>query len=60
MEGKKIQAKKNLNKGDSLTCEVCGLTVTVDENHAYTEGSMVMCCGESMKPKARKASPAKK
>ena len=57
---KKSPAKRKMNKGDSLVCEVCGLGVVVDEISGYVEESALICCGEAMKPKAKKTSPAKK
>jgi hypothetical protein len=55
MADKKTPEKKTLKKGDFYSCDVCGLTVTIDENHAYTENTMLVCCGHNMKPKAPKA-----
>lgn len=60
MAEKKTKDKKILKKGDCLTCEVCGLSVTLDENHAYTEDSQLVCCGKAMKQKSPKASATQK
>jgi hypothetical protein len=60
MAEKKTQDKKTLSKGDCLACEVCGLSVTIDENHAYTEDSVLVCCGKPMKQKAKKVSASNK
>ncbi|OGP88168.1 MAG: hypothetical protein A2031_01100 [Deltaproteobacteria bacterium RBG_19FT_COMBO_43_11] len=55
--------------GDVLSCEVCGLTVIVDEECGCA-GVGVICCEETMinkgpaapkkKPAIKKAKPAKK
>jgi hypothetical protein len=50
----KSAAKKKYNAGDCLTCQVCGISVTVDENFAYQEESTLVCCGHPMKQKAKK------
>ena len=60
MAEKKTQDKKMLKKGDCLTCQVCGLSVTIDENHAYTEDAQLVCCGKSMQQKSPKAGAQKK
>ncbi len=56
----KTEGKKTINKGESFACETCGLTVTIDENHAYKEDTSLFCCGAPMKPKAKKAAASKK
>jgi hypothetical protein len=45
---------KKINKGDSLRCEVCGFSVTVDECGDIVEAEEIICCDMPMKPKARK------
>lgn len=59
--GKKGSAKKKLSKGQTMTCEVCGLSVTVDEvgDEVVEEDTMLLCCGEPMKEKKAKAKAAK-
>jgi hypothetical protein len=59
---KKKTAKKKVNKGDSLVCEVCGLSVVVEEvgGVAVAEESALICCGKPMKEKAGKAKVTKK
>ena len=54
--------KKRVSKGGSLLCEVCGLSVVVEEVGGVTvsEESALLCCGKPMKEKARKAKAAKK
>ena len=59
MKDTKDENQVMLNKGDCMVCEVCGLSVTIDENHAYTENATLLCCGKSMEPKKKKG-PAKK
>ena len=58
----KPKAKLRASKGDSLACEVCGLSVVVEEigNIAIGEVSPILCCGKPMKKKAKKAKAAKK
>jgi hypothetical protein len=58
----KATSRKKLNKGDSLVCETCGLTVVVDECGDIVAAQEIICCDEIMKPKASraKASASKK
>ena len=60
--------KKRVNKGESVVCEVCGLSVVVEEvgGVAVSEETTLLCCGKPMKTrkapakaKATKAAPAK-
>ena len=46
-------AKKRVSKGESLVCEVCGLSVVVDEigGVAVAEEDVLVCCGKQMKTK---------
>ena len=57
----KRTAKRKVNKGDSLVCEVCGLSVVVEElgGMAVAEESVLLCCGKPMKDKASKVKTAK-
>ena len=54
--------KKKVNKGDSLTCEVCGLSMVVEEvgGIAVAEETMLLCCGKPLKKKVTKAKSTKK
>ena len=52
----KAAPSKQVAKGDSYVCGVCGLAVTVDETCGCTEVCDIVCCGKPMK--ARRA-PAK-
>jgi hypothetical protein len=44
-------AKKRVNKGESMVCEVCGLSVVVEEvgGIAVEQDSVLLCCGKQMK-----------
>jgi hypothetical protein len=56
----KSSPAKKINKGDSLSCTVCGFSVTVDECGDVVEAEEIICCEQPMKPKARKVKvPAK-
>jgi hypothetical protein len=57
---KKKTAPRKITNGDSLICEVCGLSVVVEEigGTALEESSVLLCCGKPMvekkiKPKAK-------
>ena len=49
-------AQKRVSKGQSIVCEVCGLSAVVEEvgGVAASEETTLLCCGKPMK--ARKAS----
>lgn len=51
---------KKINKGDSLSCKVCGFSVTVDECGDIIEAEEIICCDQPMKPKARKVKTSAK
>ena len=63
----KTAPKKRVNKGESVVCEVCGLSVVVEEvgGVAVSEETTLLCCGKPMKTgkvpvRAKaKAAPAK-
>ena len=40
---------KKVAKGDSYSCSVCGLVVTVDEGCGCVETCDIICCNEPMK-----------
>lgn len=42
-------AKKQVAKGDSYVCGVCGLAVTVDDECGCVDVCDIICCGEPMK-----------
>lgn len=53
---KRTATRQRANKGDTMSCEVCGFTVTVDEACDCAEVHEILCCGEPMKAKVSKAS----
>ena len=57
---KKTTAKRKTNKGDSFVCEVCGLSVIVDEYGDVLDAQEIICCAKPMKQSAGKAKSAKK
>ncbi len=63
----KTAPKKRVSKGESVVCEVCGLSVVVEEvgGVAVSEETTLLCCGKLMKTrrapvKAKVAKPAAK
>ena len=50
----KKTTRKKVKKGDSLVCNVCGLSVVVEEIGGMVVGEedVLLCCGEPMKRKA--------
>ena len=58
---KKKAAKRTVKNGDSLKCEVCGLSVVVAEigGVPVAEETVLLCCGKPMKAKASKATTSK-
>jgi|WetSurMetagenome_2_1015567.scaffolds.fasta_scaffold07008_4 hypothetical protein len=58
----KAATKKRVSKGESMACEVCGLSVVVEEvgGIAVAEESVLLCCGKPMKAKAVKAKVSSK
>jgi hypothetical protein len=59
---KKKTTKRKVNNGDSLICEVCGLSVVVEEvgGMDVAEESVLLCCGRPMKQKTSKTKSTKK
>jgi hypothetical protein len=51
---KKAPTKRNINKGQVLACEVCGLSVAVEQigDAVVEEDNVLVCCGKPMKEKA--------
>jgi hypothetical protein len=43
--------KKAAARGDSYVCDVCGLSLIVDEECGCVEAHEILCCGEPMKQK---------
>ena len=58
----KAPTKAKVSKGDAFKCEVCGLSVVVEEmgGIAIGEVSPIICCSKPMKKKASKAKTTKK
>jgi len=58
----KKPAKKKISNGDSLVCEVCGMSVIVESigGIPVAEETALLCCGKPMKAKAVKAKSTKK
>ena len=58
----KKTAKKKISNGDSLVCEVCGMSVIVESigGIPVAEETALLCCGKPMKAKAVKAKSTKK
>jgi hypothetical protein len=51
---KKVAAKGKTKAGESYTCEVCGLAVTVDEVCGCVDACDIICCDTPMKKKRSK------
>jgi hypothetical protein len=66
MAGKTVAAAKKpaqkVKNGDSLVCDVCGMSVIVEEigGIPVAEETALLCCGQPMKAKAVKAKSIKK
>ena len=58
----KKTTNKKVKKGDSLGCEVCGLSVVVKEvgGIAVAEETVLLCCGKPLKKKVNKTKSVKK
>jgi hypothetical protein len=56
---KKPRAKRATSKGDNYVCDVCGLSVVVDEVCGCEEVHEIICCEQPMKKKTTKAKAAK-
>jgi len=59
---RKASTEKKVIKGDSLECEICGMSVVVGEvgGRAVAEETILLCCGKPMKKKVSKAKSVKK
>ena len=55
----KKATKKKVAKGDSYVCEVCGLSVVVDEVCGCVDACDIVCCEKPMKERKVKAKAAK-
>ena len=58
---KKATAQTRKSEGDSLLCEVCGLSVVVETvgDLSISRESALLCCGKPMKAKVTKAKTSK-
>jgi hypothetical protein len=58
----KKTVKRKINNGDSLVCDVCGMSVIVEEigGIPVAEETVLLCCGKPMKAKAKKVNSSKK
>jgi len=58
----KKTTNKKVNKGNSLECEVCGLSVVVKEVEgvAVAEETILLCGGKPLKKKVNKTKSVKK
>ena len=56
---RKAPSKGKVSKGDSYICEVCGLSVVVDEECGCTDVHEILCCGQPMKEKKVKVKAAR-
>jgi hypothetical protein len=59
---KKPFIKKKINKGQALACEVCGMSVVIEEigDLVVEQDSVLLCCGKPMKDKATVKKAVKK
>ncbi|MBI4330704.1 MAG: hypothetical protein HY673_05455 [Chloroflexi bacterium] len=55
----KAAPAKKPAKGTALSCEVCGMSVIVDEVCDCAEVHEIICCEEAMKPKKAAKKPGK-
>ncbi len=51
----KKKSSRTISKGETMVCELCGLSVLVDEYNGYVEETTLVCCGTPMKNRARRA-----
>jgi len=55
----KKTSEKKVVKGDTYECEVCGLSVVVDESCGCVDACDIICCSQPMKEKKSKTATAK-
>lgn len=48
---KTVKKTAKSKKGSKLSCNVCGLVVTVDSDCGCVDVCDIVCCGKGMKPK---------
>lgn len=58
----KPAGKKKITKGAGMVCEVCGLSVIVEQvgDVEVAREDVLLCCGEPMKSKGAKANKTRK
>jgi hypothetical protein len=56
---KKPRATRKTSKGDNYVCEVCGLSVIVDEVCGCEDVHEIICCEEPMRKRATRAKTAR-
>ena len=56
----KKTARKKAVKGECYVCDVCGLSVVVDEVCGCVETHEIFCCDQPMKQRKSRAKVAKK
>ncbi len=58
----KKTAKKKISSGDSLVCDICGMSVIVEEIGGVPVGeeTVLLCCGKPMKTKTGKTKASAK
>jgi hypothetical protein len=63
INNEEVELMPKVKPGDVLSCEVCGLSVIIDEDCGYAMAEII-CCDEIMENKgpkpAKKAAPAPK
>ncbi len=53
-------ARKSVSKGDRLSCQICGMSVVIDEVADLAAYHELVCCGAPMKKKSTRAATTKK
>ena len=56
---RKASSRRKISKGDSYVCEVCGLSLIVDEECGCADVHEILCCGQPMKEKRTKVKSGK-
>jgi hypothetical protein len=56
---KKPRARSKTSKGDNYECEVCGLSVVVDEVCGCEEVHEIICCEKPMRKRTTRSKAAK-
>ena len=56
---KKPRAARKISKSDNHVCDVCGLSVIVDEDCCCEEVHEIMCCEQPMRRRTTRAKAAK-